>query len=462
MNKIKWYLLFSILIVGLTSSGIIDLRDLFNYAHQDIPDYITRTNIPADNPITDGGATLGRVLFYDKGLSFNNKASCAKCHRQFEDFGDTEIISTGAVGPPKRHTMRIGFVGLSEETRAFWNERANTIEAQSTIPIHDDKEMGFSGKFGQPDFDSLLRKMNATQYYPILFKFVFGDSVITEGRMQLAMGQFLRSIRAFDTKYDTGRLAVSSELADFPNFTAQENEGKRLFNTLPKEGGAGCFQCHIPPEFGIRSDIKNNGNIGIIHGPEKFDTAITKAPSLRNLVTPSGKELGPFMHDGKHKTLSQVLDHYISLDKKGPIPNIDPRLVGPDNNIELDEGQKEAVIAFLKTLTSVDVFTGEQWSDPFVNDSLEVIPLMTGVRETLPRYASVSVFPNPSSRRIHFRLPAGYFRLKIIDVHQNTVLSKTIGYRDYVDIEHLRVGTYIIRLDQMNGPYHFISKLLKL
>ena len=32
-----------------------------------------------DNPVTDEGATLGRVLFYDKRLSFNNRISCGSC-----------------------------------------------------------------------------------------------------------------------------------------------------------------------------------------------------------------------------------------------------------------------------------------------------------------------------------------------------------------------------------------------
>jgi cytochrome c peroxidase len=39
-------------------------------------------NTPIDNPITDAGATLGRVLFYDKTLSVNNTVACASCHRE--------------------------------------------------------------------------------------------------------------------------------------------------------------------------------------------------------------------------------------------------------------------------------------------------------------------------------------------------------------------------------------------
>jgi len=43
----------------------VDLNNLANYANQTIPSYITKDN-SALNPISDKGATLGRVLFYDK------------------------------------------------------------------------------------------------------------------------------------------------------------------------------------------------------------------------------------------------------------------------------------------------------------------------------------------------------------------------------------------------------------
>ena len=50
----------------------------FNYANPTLPAYITASpiqaqiNTPINNQITDNGATLGRVLFYDKNLSIHN------------------------------------------------------------------------------------------------------------------------------------------------------------------------------------------------------------------------------------------------------------------------------------------------------------------------------------------------------------------------------------------------------
>ncbi|MFE3849043.1 hypothetical protein ACFX5D_13810 [Flavobacterium sp. LB3P45] len=54
--------------VTATFSDKIDLNNLSNYANLSIPSYITKDNI-AGNPVTDKGATLGRVLFYGKTYS---------------------------------------------------------------------------------------------------------------------------------------------------------------------------------------------------------------------------------------------------------------------------------------------------------------------------------------------------------------------------------------------------------
>lgn len=97
------------------------------------------------------------------------------------------------------------------------------------MPIHDHVEMGFSGDDGDPAFDSLLNKMADLERYSILFDFVYGDSDITEERMQLALSQFMRSIQSFDSRFDDGLAQAGDLYAPFPNFPSAENEGKQLF-----------------------------------------------------------------------------------------------------------------------------------------------------------------------------------------------------------------------------------------
>ena len=161
--------------------------------------------------VTDAGATLGRVLFYDKPLSVDNTVSCASCHQQELAFGDDDQASVGVAGVTPRHSMRLVNVQYAEEVRFFWDERAANLEDQTTQPIQDHLEMGFSGTEGDPDLADLLAKLEAVGYYRELFTFVFGDTEVTEARLQNALSQFLRSIRSFDSKYDEGRLQTPDD-----------------------------------------------------------------------------------------------------------------------------------------------------------------------------------------------------------------------------------------------------------
>ena len=104
--------------------------------------------------------------------------------------------------------MRLVNARFSEEDNFFWDERARSLEEQTTQPIQDHIEMGFSGTNGQPNLDSLIRKMQNIDYYQSLFTLAFNDNTITEERMQQALAQFVRSIQSFDSKYDTGRAQV--------------------------------------------------------------------------------------------------------------------------------------------------------------------------------------------------------------------------------------------------------------
>ena len=148
--------------VKATFGTNIDLDNLANYANQSIPGYITKDN-SAGNSITDKGATLGRVLFYDKNLSSNNTISCASCHQQANAFGDTNVASNGVNGTTGRHSMRLINTRFAVENKFFWNERAASLEIQTTMPIEDHAELGFSGVNGRGNLDSLFKKLSTVK-----------------------------------------------------------------------------------------------------------------------------------------------------------------------------------------------------------------------------------------------------------------------------------------------------------
>lgn len=217
-------------IVLFSATAFIDLNNLENYANQIIPNYIIKNNTPNNNATTNEGATLGRVLFYDKNLSANNTISCNSCHKQQFAFGDTARLSVGfSGGLTGRHSMRLAYSRFSDEGKFFWNERAASLEDQSTRPIKDAVEMGFSGINGQPDIDSLIRKLSDIPYYKMLFQFVYGDTIISESRTQSAFAQFIRSIYSFDSRFDIGLATAPNINALFQNFSQLENQGKNIF-----------------------------------------------------------------------------------------------------------------------------------------------------------------------------------------------------------------------------------------
>lgn len=457
--KIKFTLLFIASLFIMSST--IYLNNLEDYENLTQPDYINKDNTNT-NSITDKGATLGRVLFYDKKLSVDNSISCSSCHLQEFAFGDTAKVSLGVNGVTGRHSMRLINSRFSEEIHAFWDERAATIEAQTTMPIQDHIEMGYSGTGSDPDLSVLITKMNGIDYYSTLFDFVFGDSNITEERIQLALAQFVRSIQSYDSKYDIGRAQVSANDINFPNFTTEENAGKKSFFTPPPLGGTGCFRCHGGNEFSIIQNCDNNGVIGIANSMG-VDLTNTKSPTLRDLVNPQGIMNGPFMHDGSLINLMAVVNHYNDLtDTISANTNLDFRLQGAMHDIDLTLDEKLELVAFLKTLTGVKVYTEEKWSDPFsAEGNLTVLFDSTGTTIYNVHKNIFNIAPNPSTDFINLKLNIDNGLITIYNLNGSIAYKREVHNNMQIDISEFSNGIYILELIDLNTNKRYTDKIIK-
>lgn len=459
-----------IAILGITFviiSGTVDLNHLFNYENQQVPEYINKDNTPPSNPIDDKIATLGRVLFYDKNLSSNNTISCASCHQQSFAFSDPLVTSIGLNGETTtRHSMRLINSRFSIEENFFWDERASSLENQVTQPIQDHVEMGFSGQNGAPDFDDLIIKLNDLDDYQTLFQFAYGDSSIDEERIKNALAQFIRSIQSFDSKFDDGLAQVTNVNAPFPNFTSQENLGKQLFLTPPgpANGGAGCAGCHAPPEFDIDPNSLNNGIIGIAGDESGIDLTNTRAPSLRDLVNPDGSLNGPLMHDGSLTSLLDVINHYNDIPNNSQNTNLDNRLnpPGPGNqSLNLTVNEKNALVAFLNTLTGADVYTNEIWSNPFdENGNITIIGGELSTNENMFG-KSINVYPNPIDQDIFIDLEIGKYMLSIYNLNGKKMFNKQISGKSQISLEFLVNGIYIFKINDLETNKIFHKKFIK-
>jgi cytochrome c peroxidase len=339
----------------------------FNYSNPTLPPQLSTPNIlgqintPANNPITDWGATLGRVIFYDKNVSLNKTISCASCHKQQNAFADVLSLSKGfAGGNTGRNSMGLTDAKYYPNGKYFWDERAATLEEQVLMPIQDHVEMGMN-------LDTLVNRLKNTTYYPALFTKAFGDGTVNSDRISKSLAQFVRSIISYQSKYDVGRSTLPANAApptfNFTNFTAQENAGLQLFFS-PQNA---CAACHGTETF-TGPVAKNNGldlittdrGVGATTNNTLNDGKF-KIGSLRNIELTA-----PYMHDGRFTTLEEVVEQYNSGIKNHP--NLDPVLktpAGTPKQLNLTAAQKAALVAFLKTLTDQAMITDTKYSNPF-------------------------------------------------------------------------------------------------
>jgi cytochrome c peroxidase len=333
------------------------LAEYVKYAVTDLPNHYKNgavadtNNTPATNPTTDEGATLGRVLFYDKRMSHGDGVSCSSCHRQANGFSDPNQFSTGFDGQQTgRHSMGITNAVYYDSGKAFWDERAASLEDQALLPIQSPVEMGMT-------LPALVEKLSATSYYPALFQAAFESPEITPERIGKAIAQFERSMVSYKSKYDAAFAANPGGPPNFAAvFTAQELAGRDLFH-----GAGRCNQCHITDaQVGdqarnIGLDPNNDDDAGAGNG--RFKTT-----SLRNVGVRER-----FMHDGRFESLEEVVEFYNSGIQANPF--LDNRLKNPQGQplrLNLTPEQVDELVAYLNTLTDQEFLNDAKFSDPFV------------------------------------------------------------------------------------------------
>ncbi len=471
-KKVAQCLMFPLLILLIAMNtpppkvGLLDLSNLENYANQAIPAYITKDNTPSFNPVTDEGATLGRVLFYDKNLSLDQTISCSSCHLQEAAFADTMDVSIGMNGFTERHSPRMTNLRFGEENKFFWDKRAGSLEELILMPIESHLEMGFSGANGQPGLDSLINRLSKTTYYKELMTFVYGDQNIRPERIQNSIAQFLRSIQSFDAKYDEGRSSVTHDSIAFSNFSNSENFGKQVFLELPIfdgignriAGGAGCAQCHRPPEFDIDPNSKNNGETRVFGTEKTDDFNITRAPSLRDLTDEENVSFGGFMHNasmGKIAKIYTVINHYDELPYDMSNQNIDPRLLpnGHPQRLHLSGQEIAGLAAFLKTLRGNDVFTNAKWSNPFdEKGALDLINLPTAILNT-NQGSDFAIYPNPANSFVNIKTDLNVEKLKVYSFKGRFIKSIDLNENKSIDVSAWEEGIYLFTLSSKSMSY---------
>jgi cytochrome c peroxidase len=298
-------------------------------------------DLPRDNPLTVERVTLGQKLFFDKRLSINDLESCADCHLPARAFTDARPVARGAEGKDGLRRV-MSLFNLAWKREFFWDGRAPSLRAQVLVPIQNPLEM-------HQTLTNLVVKLAAPENtYPDDFMRAFGSPEITAEKVSLALEDYLLTLTSFDAKFDRVLRGVET-------FTPDEQRGFQLFSTEydPRRGqyGADCFHCHGGPLFQSQP-FANNGLDDQFADPGRAkvtgraaDTGKFAVPSLRNVAMS-----GPYMHDGRFKTLEEVVAHYCTGVKRSA--TLDPNIAKhPDGGVPLSEADQRALVTFLKTLT---------------------------------------------------------------------------------------------------------------
>lgn len=316
-----------------------------------------RFTIPEDNPLTRDGVHLGRMLFYETKLSKTNQFSCSSCHQQKLAFTDGKPFSEGIDGSvTKRSTMSLA--NLLWVKNFFWDGRSNSLEAQAIVPLTDPHEMGQS-------LSESASKLEKTSNYPELFKKAFGSSEIFGDKIVKALAQFERILISSDSPYDQYLNGTYIP-------TEQELRGMNLFMAGPQPQnnirGANCGHCHGTPKL-FKELFHNNGldtipkDVGRMEFTgQEIDRGRFRVPTLRNIALTS-----PYMHDGRFKTLQQVLDHYNEHIQQSE--TLSPFIAEATNQVGgksllLLEDEKQDIISFLHMLTDSTFISNPDFSNP--------------------------------------------------------------------------------------------------
>lgn len=310
------------------------------------------------NPLTVEGVELGRFLFWEKQLSGDNSMSCGGCHFPSAAFSDPNQFSTGITGEQgTRQAMALFNLGWARDY--FWDGRAKTLEEQIAEPVPNPIEMNES-------WENAVAKISNDPLYPPMFEAAFGTAEVTQWRIQKAMASFLRTMISGNSKFDKSRIGQAT-------LTEEEQRGFELFileggdpeSVQGGQNGADCFHCHgfgdsqftdyLPHNNGLDSIFIDLGVGGVTLNP--LDYGKFKTPSLRNV-----EFTAPYMHDGRFSTLEEVVEHYNS----GGLPSstVDPFMKYTTGGLTLPQSDKEALVAFLKTLSDTEFIENPEFQDP--------------------------------------------------------------------------------------------------
>lgn len=316
-------------------------------------------------------AEIGKLLFFDPMLSANNKRACASCHKPELAFTDgyATSINFEQNGFLRRNSPTV--INAATQEAFFWDGRSSNLNDQIDHVVLTPQEFN-------SNLDEVIAKLRANHAYVELFSEAYGRDIpankIGSSDIKSAMSQYIKTLTSYNSpfdKYMRGEDAITAEVVD----------GFNLFM-----GKAACATCHFPPTFtGLVPPTFTDTEFEVIGAAQtaenkKWDTDLgryEKFPfpfykgSFKTATVRNIDLTAPYMHNGAYQTLSEVVDFYNNGGGVGHGFNI-PHQTLPTDSLNLSNQEKEALIAFMESLTDTTGLTSVPVSLPQFpgNDSL--------------------------------------------------------------------------------------------
>ncbi|MBD2203763.1 di-heme enzyme [Calothrix sp. FACHB-1219] len=382
MKLSRWFTLATIcllsicLAIGLSTAFGTSPTSEYDW---NLPSWMPKPIVPADNPMNPPKVALGRHLFYEKRLSITKEFSCASCHIQQLAFTDGKPVAVGATGETHpRNSMSLANIAYNP-VLTWANPLMTKLENQALVPMFGEHpvEMGMVGREKQ-----ILAMLENDSKYRQMFTAAFGDSqdAISLGNLTKALAAFQRTLISVNSPYDRYRFGGDSNA-----ISLAAKRGEKLFNSENLE----CFHCHGGINFSdsVMHDrlafveiafhntglynidgkgaypADNTGVYEITHKPS--DMGRFKAPTLRNIALTA-----PYMHDGSIATLEEAIAHYkaggrtIKTGKFAGVGSTNPLKSNFISGFTLSEAETQDLLAFLRSLTDDTFINNPAFSDP--------------------------------------------------------------------------------------------------
>lgn len=333
---------------------------------------------PEENPLNAASIELGRHLFYDTRLSLNDTISCSSCHKQELAFADDLAVSVGATGD-------VGVLNAPSIANVIYaqpltwaHSEIRTIEDQLVGPMFGEAplEMGLTGN------EALVTdRLRASEVYVRLFEEAYPGEPVDLDRARFALASFVRSLVSSESPFDSFLAGNSSAIS------REAERGSELFYS----DRLGCSHCHSG--FALTTAVHSSEtqaqrttpyhNIGLYNldglgaypssaqglvvstGIDK-DMGRFRVPSLRNVAL-----TGPYGHDGSVESL----EDFIRMYEAGGRNIVDGANQGDGRqsplrsrelkSFTLSDSERDALLAFLDTLTDTRFVTAEKHKSPW-------------------------------------------------------------------------------------------------